>query len=163
MLRWSNRIEQVIGIYANQTAPDNSTSYTTAGSALRKLVAVMQGDDAAAAREMASRIHLLGDAGTTRSMPRMVADALSTRCVLRIRYSDDGGADTMREIEPLGYVVEATHWYLVAWCRLRDALRAFRTDRITSVSVTAEVPAPRSLRTEDLDVPYGIVDQLSLS
>jgi predicted DNA-binding transcriptional regulator YafY len=52
---------------------------------------------------------------------------------------------------------------LVAWCRLRDALRAFRTDRITSASVTAEVPAPRSLRRQDLDIPEGIVYQLSLS
>jgi predicted DNA-binding transcriptional regulator YafY len=135
----------------------------TAGSALRKLVAAMQVDDAAAARDLAGRIHLLGDAGTTPSVPRMVADALSTRRVLRIRYDDREGAATMREIEPLGYVGTATHWYLVAWCRLRDALRAFRTDRITSVSVTAEVPTPRSLRTEDLDIPQGIVCQLTLS
>ena len=50
----------------------------TAGSALRKLVAAMQGYDAAAARDLAGRIHLLGDPGTTPSMPRVVADALST-------------------------------------------------------------------------------------
>jgi predicted DNA-binding transcriptional regulator YafY len=135
----------------------------SAGSALHKLVAAMQSDDAAAARELAGRIHLLGDAAATPSMPRMVADALSTRRVLRIAYGDREGAATTREIEPLGYVGKATHWYLVAWCRQRDALRAFRTDRITSVSVTAEVPAPRSLRREDLDIPYGTVNQLTLS
>jgi predicted DNA-binding transcriptional regulator YafY len=96
-------------------------------------------------------------------MPRIVADALTTRRVLRIGYGDREGAATTREIEPLGYVGTATHWYLVAWCRLRQALRAFRTDRITSISVTAEVPMPRSLRREDLDIPFGIVDQLTLS
>jgi predicted DNA-binding transcriptional regulator YafY len=126
------------------------------------------GDDspsptAAAARDLADRIHLLGDAGTTPSVPRMVADALYTRRVLRIGYGDREGVTTMREIEPLGYVGTATHCYLVAWCRLRDALRAFRTDRITSVSVTAEVPTPHSLRSEDLDIPQGIVYQLTLS
>jgi predicted DNA-binding transcriptional regulator YafY len=134
-------------------------------SALRKLVAAMQVDDAATARDLAGRIHLLGDAGTatpTPSVPHLVADALSTRRVLRIGYDDRGGTTTIREIEPLGYVGTATHWYLVAWCRLRDALRHFRTDRITSVSVTAEVPTPRLLRSEDLDIPYGIVDQLTL-
>jgi predicted DNA-binding transcriptional regulator YafY len=135
----------------------------TAGSALRKLVAAMQGDDADAARDLAGRIHLFGEAGTTPSVPRMVADALDTRRVLRIGYGDREGVSTMREIEPLGYVGKATHWYLVAWCRLRDALRAFRTDRITSASVTAEVPAPRSLRREDLGIPQGIVYQLTLS
>jgi predicted DNA-binding transcriptional regulator YafY len=135
----------------------------TAGSALRKLVAAMQDDDAAAARELAGRIHLLDDAGTAPPMPRMVADALSSRRVLRINYGDREGAATMREIEPLGYVGTPTHWYLVAWCRLRGALRAFRTDRITSVSVTAHVPAPRPLHREDLDIPYGIVHQLTLT
>ena len=142
---------------------DGTPFQATAGSALHKLVAAMQGDDAAAAHDLAGRIHLLGDAATTPSMPRMVADALSTRRVLRIGYGDREGAATTREIEPLGYVGKATHWYLVAWCRQRDALRAFRTDRITSVSVTAEVPAPRALRREDLDIPYGTVNQLTLS
>ncbi|MEV6792836.1 YafY family protein [Streptomyces sp. NPDC051320] len=134
-----------------------------AGSALRKLVAAMQGDDAAAAHDLAGRIHLLGDATTTPSMPRMVADALETRRVLRIGYGDRDGATSMREIEPLGYIGKTDRWYLVAWCRLRDALRVFRTDRITSVSVTAEVPPPRSLRSEDLDIPEGIVRQLTLN
>ena len=64
-----------------------------AGSALRKLVAAMQVDDAAAARDLAGCIHLLGDAGTatsTPSVPHLVADALSTRRVLRIGYDDRG-------------------------------------------------------------------------
>ena len=39
----------------------------SAGSALPKLVAAMQVDGAAAARDLASRIHLLGDAGATPS------------------------------------------------------------------------------------------------
>lgn len=133
-----------------------------AGSALRKLVAAMQGDDVAAARDLAGRIHLLGDGGTPASVPRIVADALSAGRVLRIGYGDRDGVATTREIEPFGYVGKGPHWYLIAWCRRRDALRAFRTDRITSVSVTAEVPAPRSLRSEDLDIPYGIVSQLTL-
>jgi predicted DNA-binding transcriptional regulator YafY len=83
--------------------------------------------------------------------------------VLRIGYGDREGAVTVREIEPLGYIGKATQWYLVAWCRLRDGLRVFRTDRITSVSATSEVPAPRSLRREDLDIPDGVFYQLSLS
>jgi predicted DNA-binding transcriptional regulator YafY len=143
------------------------TPFQAAGDAvLRKLVGAMQSDAAAAAGDLAGRIYLLGDAGTTTSVPAvpsLVADALSTRHVLRIGYGDREGTVTIREIEPLGYVGKELHWYLVAWCRLRDALRAFRIDRITSVSVTAEVPAPRLLRRADLDIPYGIVHQLSLT
>lgn len=132
-----------------------------AGSALRKLVAAMQAGDAAAAHDLAGRVHLVGG-GTPPPVPRVISDAVAARRVLRIRYADREGAATMREVEPLGYVGKETHWYLVAWCRLRDALRAFRTDRIAAVSVTAEVPAPRPLRRADLDIPYGPVRQLTL-
>jgi predicted DNA-binding transcriptional regulator YafY len=137
---------------------------SVAGTALRKLVATMQAADADAARDLADRIHLLGGPGTVppTPVPRLVADALHPRRVLRIGYADRAGASTMREIEPLGYVGSAAHWYLMAWCRLRGGLRAFRTDRITSVSVTAEVPPLRPLRREDLDIPYGRVRQLTL-
>jgi predicted DNA-binding transcriptional regulator YafY len=51
----------------------------------------------------------------------------------------------------------------MAWCRLRDGLRAFRTDRITGVTVTAEVAPPRQLRREDLDIPPEKLRQLTLS
>ncbi|WP_199514932.1 helix-turn-helix transcriptional regulator [Nucisporomicrobium flavum] len=133
-----------------------------AGSALRKLVAAMQADDAAAAHDLAGRVHLLGGPGPATPIPRPVSDAVAARRVLRIRYGDREGAATTREVEPLGYVGKEAHWYLVAWCRMRDALRVFRTDRITSVAVTAEVPAPRTLSREDLDIPYGPVHQLTL-
>jgi predicted DNA-binding transcriptional regulator YafY len=135
-----------------------------AGTALRKLVAAMQGDDAAAARELAGRIHVFGgDGAAVPSVPPPVAGALAARRVLRIRYDDRFGLASLREIEPLGYVGKDDYWYLIAWCRLRGAVRAFRTDRISSVAVTAEVPAPRLLRREDLDIPPGALTQLSLS
>ena len=142
---------------------DGTPFQATAGSALRKLVAAMQRDDAAAAQDLAGRIHLVSHAGAAPSVPRLLADALSARRVLRIGYQDRAGAVTLREIEPLGYVGIDTRWYLVAWCRRRDAMRVFRIDRISSVTVLAEVPAPRALRGEDLDIPPEAVRQLSLS
>ena len=141
---------------------DGTPFRLTAASALRKLVAAMQHDDAAAAHDLAGRIHLLGPEEDPLSVPHLIADALSSRRVLRITYRDRDGVATTREIEPLGYVGKATNWYLVAWCRTRNAVRAFRTDRITAVAVTAEVPEPRTLTSEDLDIPYGALRQLSL-
>ncbi|WP_410614316.1 helix-turn-helix transcriptional regulator [Amycolatopsis sp. lyj-109] len=127
-------------------------------SALRKLVAAMRREDTAAAQDLAACVHLLG-AGPIPPMPHV----LNIRRVLRIRYADRAGAVTRREIEPLGYVGKPTHWYLVAWCRLRQEIRAFRTDRIISFTVTAEVPKLRQLRPEDLDIPYGEVHQLTVA
>lgn len=142
---------------------DDAPFRDTGATALRKLMAAMQADDASAARSLAARIHLVGGAGPGRPrMPRLVADALSARRVLRIRYDDRAGSATERDVEPLGYVGSPTHWYLIAWCRLRGGIRAFRTDRIARVTVTAEVPAARELRPGDLDIPGDQVHQLTL-
>jgi predicted DNA-binding transcriptional regulator YafY len=141
---------------------DGTPFRSTAAAALRKLVAVMQNDDASAARSLAARIHLVGGRAPAAGMPPIVADALSRRRVLRIRYDDRTGAATEREIEPLGYVGSPNHWYLIGWCRLRLGIRAFRTDRIARATVTAEVPAPRDLRPGDLDIPGELVHQLTL-
>lgn len=127
-------------------------------SALNKLVAAMRQEDVAMARDLATCVHLLGD-GPIPPMPHV----LGIRRVLRIRYADREGTLTRREIEPLGYVGKPEHWYLVAWCRLRGAIRAFRTDRIASFTVTAEVPALRRLRPEDLDIPSGDAVPLTLA
>ncbi|MET8837829.1 WYL domain-containing protein [Micromonospora sp. NPDC004540] len=81
--------------------------------------------------------------------------------MLRLRYADRAGAVSARDVEPLAYLGNPTHWYLVAWCRLRDGLRCFRTDRIVSVRPLAE-PVTRELRPEELDIPAGRVRPLSL-
>jgi predicted DNA-binding transcriptional regulator YafY len=142
---------------------DGTPFQSDAATALRKLVAAMQSDDASAARELAARVHLVTDRTTPpRRVPRLVADALAARRVLRISYDDRSGAVTRREIEPLGYVGIRSTWYLVAWCRLRDAIRVFRTDRIGAVTVTGEVPPPRTLTRDDLDIPHELVQQLTL-
>jgi predicted DNA-binding transcriptional regulator YafY len=135
--------------------------HTTAATALRKLVAAMHAADAEAARSLAARVHLVG-AAPAATIPRLVADALSARRVLRIRYEDRAGTGTERDIEPMAYLGTPNQWYLVAWCRLRRSVRAFRTDRITSAVPTAEVPAPRELGPGDLDVPGHLVRALSL-
>jgi predicted DNA-binding transcriptional regulator YafY len=143
---------------------DGTPFQDDAATALRKLVAAMQADDASAARELAGRVHLVTDrtSPAPQRVPRLVAGAVSARRVLRIRYDDRSGTATFREIEPLGYVTIRSIWYLLAWCRLRQAVRAFRTDRIGTVTVTGEVPAPRALTADDLDIPPELVHRLTL-
>jgi hypothetical protein len=41
-------------------------------------------------------------------------------------------------------------------------VRAFRTDRIATATVTAEVPPPRTLAAGDLDIPGDKVRTLEL-
>lgn len=37
---------------------------------------------------------------------------------------------TKRKVEPLGLLIMGRHWYLAAWCKLREDYRLFRLDRI---------------------------------
>ncbi|SCL37951.1 Predicted DNA-binding transcriptional regulator YafY, contains an HTH and WYL domains [Micromonospora rhizosphaerae] len=133
---------------------------SAAGAALRKLIAVMPAAGVAEAHRLAGRVHLIG-AGPATPVPAAVADAVAARRVLRLRYADRTGADSVRDVEPLGYLGNPTHWYLVAWCRLRDGLRCFRTDRIVSVHPLSEA-VTRELRPGDLDIPERVVRRLSL-
>lgn len=71
---------------------------------------------------------------------RVAAGAITARLVVRLHYADATGGITIREIEPVTCLVHRDHWYLVAWCRLRQGIRAFRFDRMLAVEVT-EMPA----------------------
>ncbi|MEV4213525.1 WYL domain-containing protein [Micromonospora sp. NPDC049662] len=129
-------------------------------TALRKLLAVLPAADAAEAHRLAGRVHLVGD-GPATPVPATVAHAVTARRVLRIRYDDRAGVDSLRDVEPLGYLGNSHHWYLVAWCRLRAEVRCFRTDRIREVEALPE-GVLRDLRPEDLDIPHERVRALSL-
>lgn len=125
-----------------------------ATSALRKVVAVMDERSLGETAELATRIHLLED-GPVPEAPAALATALRTGLVLSIVYRDRSGTETAREVEPMGYLGRGRDWYLIAWCRLRDSLRAFRGDRIVEATPTGERPLRRSFGTDDLDLVYG--------
>jgi predicted DNA-binding transcriptional regulator YafY len=123
-------------------------------SALRKVVAVMDDRRLAETASLASRVHLLDD-DSERHTPSALATAVRVGQVLRIRYRDRDGAETERDIEPMGYVGSGRDWYLVAWCRLRDGIRAFRGDRVVSAEPTGETPPRRPLTARDIAIAHG--------
>ena len=126
----------------------------SAKSALRKVVAVTEDQSLRQSGELASRIHLLEDEELN-GAPDGVAVAFRTGQVLRISYTDRDGSATERDVEPMGFVGKGGSWYLVAWCRLRDGLRAFRGDRITRAEPLVERAPRRALRAEDLGIVEG--------
>ncbi|MGI5190825.1 helix-turn-helix transcriptional regulator [Promicromonospora sp. CA-289599] len=139
------------------------TPFAAAGStALRKILAAMRDDDATAAHDLAGRVHLLGAPPEVPPVPAVLAHAISARRVLRLRYTDRAGTGTTRDVEPLGYVGSSTGWYLLAWCRLRDGIRAFRLDRIDGVTATSEHAPRRVVRPEDVQIPEGDLRTLTL-
>ena len=110
--------------------------------------------DARRAAATASRIHLL-ESDDERAVPPEFAASLRADRVVRLTYRDKEGVLSHREVEPLGSVGKDGDWYLIGWCRLRDGVRAFRGDRMVSLEVTDERPPARTLRREDLGIPFG--------
>lgn len=129
-------------------------------SALRKVVAVMDDRRVAETASLASRVHLLDD-GAEPSAPSHLATAVRAGQVLHIRYRDRQGVETERDVEPMGYVGRGRDWYLVAWCRLRTGIRAFRGDRVASAEPTGETPPRRPLSATDIDIAYGQLRSVS--
>lgn len=123
-------------------------------SALRKVVAVTDDHSLKETVNLATRVYLF-DEHRANAAPKELAEALRTGDVLQIAYVDRNGIATSRSVEPMGYIGKSNNWYLIAWCRLRDGVRAFRGDRITEVKPTGERPPPRPLRVTDLGILDG--------
>ena len=73
----------------------------------------------------------------------LIQKALADRTVLRISYRGSGVAEaSRREVEPLGLTYYGDRWHLIAWCRVRQDYRDFRTDRIQAIAASSEQFGP---------------------
>lgn len=137
-------------------ALDGTPFEADARSALHKVLAVMAPRERTAAAELAGRVRMLvppsrspRHAGPV--VPGPLREALSAGRVLRLEYADAAGAVTGRDVEPLVFLGGEEHWYLVAWCRLRDGVRGFRLDRIRAVEALNERAPHRAVDLSELD------------
>ena len=126
-------------------ATARSIPFAEAGRrAERKMLAAMTAVEADRAKELAARIRL-GPFGppTSQDIIRVVEEAIVDRRVIELEYRDRDGVASARPVEAHGLHLSADGAYLVAWCRLRQAGRAFRIDRIVSARPTDEVARDR--------------------
>ncbi|MFC4907336.1 helix-turn-helix transcriptional regulator [Actinomadura gamaensis] len=75
-----------------------------------------------------------------------LAEAVRTRRVVRLVYTDQQGARTVRDVEAHGLVTAPYAEYLVGWCRTREGPRLFRVERIGAAYLSA-----RGVGVRDLD------------
>jgi predicted DNA-binding transcriptional regulator YafY len=134
--------------------PEHVLFRRDARSALQKIVAAMPEQAVEEAREAAEKVRLLVQPvpDPDAEIAEIIWQAVRDNHVLRIRYTNVGGVDTIREVEPQQVVVTPLGTYLNAWCHLRDDDRVFRLDRITQAERT---PAPRRPRRAP---PEPVVD-----
>jgi predicted DNA-binding transcriptional regulator YafY len=65
--------------------------------------------------------------------------AIEGRQVLELHYRDHAGQASLREIEPLCLAFWGCAWILGGWCRMRQAFRNFRPDRVAQWRETGEI------------------------
>jgi predicted DNA-binding transcriptional regulator YafY len=110
-------------------------------AALEKVLDVLEPDAGRRAQLLATS----AQARHATEIRSVVERAVTRSRVLALRYRDSRGSASRREVEPLLLARSGRHWFLVAWCRERQALRWFRVDRIESVEITDEAAPRRDL------------------
>ncbi|WP_164704515.1 helix-turn-helix transcriptional regulator [Blastococcus litoris] len=116
-------------------------------AALEKVLDVLEPDPVRRAELLATS----AEARRSAAIRAVLEQAVTRHRVLVVEYRDGRGTTTRREVEPQLLARSGRHWFLVAWCREREAVRWFREDRIESVEITGESAPRRDLA--DLGTP----------
>ena len=146
---------------ATALSTEGATPFDVSGrSALKKILAVLRDVDADGAEALAQRIYRYDSKRSAEPRPpREVEQAILEGRVVTFTYVDRDGAASDRTVEPLAVVGDAPRWYLWGWCRLRDAPRAFRIDRIRCAVIHDEIAPDRGL---DIDAYFPVVSGRSM-
>src|SRR6266496_4900986 len=66
--------------------------------------------------------------------------AIGASSIIEINYTSiEKNETTRRKVEPVGIYNLGNHWYLIAFCQLRNDYRNFRTDKIENLVITEEI------------------------
>jgi predicted DNA-binding transcriptional regulator YafY len=69
----------------------------------------------------------------------VLQQAIARQQLLSFDYQNASQTQSSREVEAAGLVFYLGRWHLIAWCRLRQDYRDFRTDRIQNLQLQAEL------------------------
>ncbi len=115
------------------------------GSVRRQLVASFSPEKRKKVNRLKSRI-MIGVTASTyvqanlNAPPKRVVQALHQAFIdlgtLAIRYQNEGGVTSERQIEPHYLLLKYPVWYVIAFDHLSDAPRTFRCDRILAAQTT---------------------------
>ncbi|HEV8506463.1 MAG TPA: YafY family protein [Chitinophagaceae bacterium] len=113
-------------------------------SALDKIKAVLRLTEKDHIEEIEEHVMVMGHPAIVYRPPaelhlQSILKAIGTSSVIEIKYfSIEKNETTQRKVEPVGVYYMGSHWYLVAFCQLRNDYRNFRTDKIDTLTLTDE-------------------------
>jgi predicted DNA-binding transcriptional regulator YafY len=129
---------QAVALLAAVAAASDAPYADLASAGVRKIVDVLDPRTRARADELAQRVWVDAAPPSSRAVRSALEEAMADQRVVRLRYTSGAGVTTTRDVEPVLFASTAGRWYLVGWCRLRDAVRWFSVDRIERATVTAQ-------------------------
>ena len=137
------REEAIALLTAEKLAAQRTDSKTAqlSAAAMDKLRAALRRTDRDHLETIAPHIQVLEPAtqsGNANAYQQLVTAVTAHRVVFLSYCAAETGLIVDREIEPIGLYL-SQHWHVVAYCRLRQAFRDFRLDRIKELTITAEI------------------------
>ncbi|NMM88720.1 transcriptional regulator [Rhodococcus sp. SRB_17] len=139
-------VPQAVSIALALTSVGDAPFADDGRAALAKLLDVMDPDSRARFEELSGRVWIRNDASVSAdsgSNRRVVEQALEHKFVVSLQYVDGDGAESSRTVEPHLLAQTRGQWFLIGWCRARDAVRWFRLDRIRTATLTSQKFVPR--------------------
>lgn len=124
---------------------DTDTAQLT-NSAMDKIRAALRRTDRDHLETFAPQIQVLGtgESQSRQNAYLQVVTAITGQRVVRLSYRAAISAElTTRDVEPIGLYL-SQQWHLVGFCRMRQAFRNFRLDRIQELAIQAEAFPARS-------------------
>lgn len=129
---------QAVALMAAVAASPDAPYNDLARAGVAKILDVVDPRTRARADELAARVWVDAPAAPSRAVRSALEEALVEQRVVRVRYTAETGAVTTRDVEPVLFAAREGRWFLVGWCRLREAMRWFavaRIDRATVLSI----------------------------
>ena len=116
---------------------------TAAASVLAKVAATLPDEREQHLFHAVSKVYRPGARYTPAPSLGLIRQACWREEALTIGYTDEHGSATRRTILPLAIVHTERRLVVLAWCRLREAFRMFRIDRILEAHVEGSSFRPR--------------------
>ncbi len=89
----------------------------------------------------------------------IIKTALQENRILLFKYTNHTGNITSRIVEPYQLVLKSSHWYLQAYCHIRNDFRLFKVSRISDLQIQKELFIPRNYPKPQLDIT-DIVEEI---
>ncbi len=134
---------QAVAVAVALAGPADAPFAADGRAALAKVLDVLGPAARAEAERLGGRVWMRGRPGGRPDPAPVVEEALAKRRVVAITYRDRRGVASRRQVEPHLLARTGDRWYLVGWCRERDAPRWFRWDRIGAADLTLEAAPER--------------------